>query len=248
MTVSKPCEIAGLSSRGSLRFLVLDGVLETLQLGFGKRQLSRCQLVQHCSHGPQVRPLIEDAVELFGRHVRQRAGQRHHQGDGLSRGDVDRGIDQLGQAKIQDLQLAVLGDAQVSRLEVAMDDAFTMRRFQSTGELSAQREDGCFWQRPVGQLFVEPGTGDVLRYQEVNAILLAEIKRGGDVGVAQLADGLGFLAEALAGSIIGERLDRKDLERDIAVKSLVVSAKDVALAAAADLLDDAVMTQAVARR
>ena len=47
----------------------------------------------------------------------------------------------LGQAKVENLGVPALGDEEVRGLDVAVDDAFAVRRVQRVGNLNAQRQD-----------------------------------------------------------------------------------------------------------
>src|SRR5580704_340114 len=67
-----------------------------------------------------------------------------------------------------------------------------------------------------------------------------------DVGVIQLGQCQGFLAELLARSFIGDRSGRKNFQSDISIELLVVCAIDFAHATSADLLDNTIMAELVA--
>ena len=46
----------------------------------------------------------------------------------------------LGQSEVEDLGMTALGDKNVGRLDVAMDDALGMRRVERIGNLDRQRQ------------------------------------------------------------------------------------------------------------
>jgi hypothetical protein len=71
--------------------------------------------------------------------------------DGRSAGHFRRagGGDQLRQPKIQNLHVPVFADEHVLRLQVAMDDAFLMRRSQAARNLAAVIDRFAQRQNPV---------------------------------------------------------------------------------------------------
>ena len=132
MTCSSPAETAGFSTLGCRWLPVLNGVAQFLNLRLGERQLAGRHLVEHRPSRPQV--------ACAGRRCRQIAPAPCRAAVPVSvmlmvmvssEASVLRGIEHFGQAEIEDLQGAILGDAQVSRLQVAMDDALAMRGFQA---------------------------------------------------------------------------------------------------------------------
>ncbi len=69
----------------------------------------------------------------------------------------ERGLERLGETEVEDLGLAVGGQPHVGRLEVAVDHAPFVRRFQSPGNLQRQGQRRCNGDRttsdPVGEVF-----------------------------------------------------------------------------------------------
>ena len=65
----------------------------------------------------------------------------------------------LGQPKVQDLELAVVIEADVARLQVAMNHVLAMRRFQTTHHLDAKLQHGLLRQRLFADLLVEASPG-----------------------------------------------------------------------------------------
>jgi hypothetical protein len=98
----KSCGNCGTHLVRRYRIIVLNGVAQFLDLGFGKRQLSRGHFVQHCTCRPKVGALIAYAAELFRRHIWDSAGQRHGDGYGLRRSHVTCWIEQLCKTEVED--------------------------------------------------------------------------------------------------------------------------------------------------
>ena len=97
-----------------------------------KGPLAREHLVQDCSEGKNVGPVVcRLAAHLFGRHIARRAQNRSRvraachgrRTGGFYR---DFGAGELGQAEIKDLDPPVFCDEEIFRLEVAVDDALVM--------------------------------------------------------------------------------------------------------------------------
>ena len=61
----------------------------------------------------------------------------------------------LRQSEVQDLGVAALGDEDVGRLDVAMDDAFGMRRIQRVGDLDRQRQQRLSLHRLPGDAVLQ---------------------------------------------------------------------------------------------
>ena len=71
-------------------------------------------------------------------------------------------------------------------------------------------------------------TGHVLHHQKADPLLRIKIVDGGDVGMVQLRQRQGFLAEMFARGIVGERLGRQYLDGDVAVEVFIAGAIDFA--------------------
>src|SRR5208282_5362473 len=99
----------------------------------------------------QVRAGVEfPAPHLFGRHVGDRAQHRSGAGEvglvhGLSCGYGFVGgaaRHYLGKPKVEDLGVAALGDEDVCRLDVAVNNAFGVGRVEGVGDFASQLKQG----------------------------------------------------------------------------------------------------------
>ena len=134
-----------------LRQFVVDlfGRLETVvndrvhQVNVGlafERQLAGRHLVEHDAERIDVAAMVGAlALRLFGRHVIWRTKRRADAGQ-LVRFALDGALfigKQLGQSEIENLGLAARCDDDVRGFDVAVDDAFGVRRGERVGDLQA---------------------------------------------------------------------------------------------------------------
>ena len=129
-------------TRGERRRIVVEDCVRGLD---GRVALEctapREHLVQDGPEAEQVRALIRGLTpDLLGRHVPDGAKNRALLGVRLRRGERLAGSQrhrrhQLGDAEVEDLQPSLLGDEEVLRLQVAMDDAFLVRSREALREL-----------------------------------------------------------------------------------------------------------------
>ena len=108
------------------------------------------------------------------------------------------GGDEAREAEVEDLHLAVVGDEDVGRLDVAMDDARAVRVREAVAhrerdlELARQRH-------PLGRAhpLLEIAPLEKLHGEIRQAFFLAEVVNGDDVAVRQLRGGTGLAEEAI---------------------------------------------------
>jgi hypothetical protein len=92
-----------------------------------------CKLIQHHARRPKVYARVCLFVpELLRGHVGQRARSSTRLGHTLRNNSLVRRFDALSKPEVQNLQPSPGHQPQVPRLQVAMDHAFAVRRFQST--------------------------------------------------------------------------------------------------------------------
>ena len=87
------------------------------------------------------------AASLLGRHVSHRANRRAGTGEVRFGGLGPRGLivltareRDLGEAEIEHLGVAALGDENVGRLDVTVHNAFGMRGVERVGDLDGERK------------------------------------------------------------------------------------------------------------
>ena len=208
-----------------------------------ERSLAREQLVEDRSEREDVGAVIDrESLYLLGRHV---AGGPHDR-PGL-RVARDRwrhlvarsvGLDPLGQAKVEDLHVAVPGDEKILRLQVTMDDALPVGCRETPGDL----------ERVVKSLLLRDRTGVELRAQRLaleklhhgvgDAVLVPEIVNGKDVLMRKRRDRLRLPLEP--GESVGIGCDglREYLDCDVPIQLPVPRPVDLPHATSAERRDD----------
>ena len=155
--------------------------------------------------------------------------------------------DDLGQTEIQNLGVPALGDKNVGRLDVAMNNALGMRGVESVGNLRLQaRATVSFSTGLPADVVLQGHAVQKFHGDECLAVLLANVVDGADVGMVQRGRGLGFALKTseclrVAGNFLGQ-----ELEGNEAMQPRVLSLVDHAHPAATELLDDAVMRNGLA--
>ena len=134
-------------------------------------------------------------------------------------------------AEVHDLHGARLGDHQVGRLQIAVDDAHAVR-VRERGEALHHQVGGALGRERTEALdhVLERLAADELHHHQPLPVVLEQLEDGGDAGMIEARDGDGFGAEA-PGDFRIVQLGVEDLDRDIAVEGVVEGAKDRAHAA-----------------
>ncbi len=127
-----------------------------------KRHVSGDHLVEHSAQTPYIRACIDvGSFRLFRRHVT--CGAYHSAGAGVDHcfsrrlgvGNRNRRAGQLGEAKIEQLDVAVAPDHDVLGLDVAMDDAGFMSCDEGAGGLDGNVQNLIEKQRAVADALAE---------------------------------------------------------------------------------------------
>jgi len=181
--------------------------------------------------------------QLLGRHVLERSD------DGLLLGEVPllgwciggAGLrlsrQDLGQAKIQELDPR-LRQHGVAGFQVTMDDAGSVRGFQSVGDLNPIFQSLIERERSFLQPLRERVSLDVLHDEVIDAVLLADVIKGADVRMIQLRDRFGLTLEArLALGAICEVLE-KNFDRHRPVEPSVLGFENLAHTSLANWRED----------
>ena len=166
------------------------------------------------------------ALDLFGRHVRQRAdegalrrvrswrGREHRErlpgsADGVLR---EAEIEQLGPGR---------GEHHVPRLQIAMDDAEPVRGLERVRDFNAEAEDLAQRQRAACQTGGQRLTLEQFEHQILDVVLAADVVQAADVRVVERGDGFGLTGEARAELGIRRQFRREDLQRHAAVQARI---------------------------
>ena len=128
-------------------------------------------------------------------------------------------FDEFCEAEVEDFDNAVVGNHNIRRLKVAMDNARGMGAAEAFCDLDGYSEGFIQAQALAGNAGVKGLPSHVLHYQEVEAVLLADIVNGDDVGMIQRRGGLGLLNETFLPAFLRETLGPENFQRDEPVEA-----------------------------
>jgi putative endopeptidase len=192
------------------------------------------------------------AARLLGRHVRR--GAEQHVRTGEVRGDRrrlraqrrrrrpgGRVFERLGEAEVEDLDVAVRRELHVRGLEVAVDDAALVGVLERLRDLQRDRQRFGDRDRSVREPLREILALDQLHREEAHAVGGVETVDRSDVRMVQRREQTGLALEA--GEALGVRGEQvgQDLDRDVAAQRGVGGAPHHAHPAFAERSDDAVV-------
>ena len=161
--------------------------------------------------------------------------------------DID-GVERLRQPEVQDLDRAVRTQLDVGGLQIAVNDAALVGRFQPFRNLFRDRQRLVDRNRArCAMRSCSVGSFDELQHERLNAIGVFETVNRRDVRMVQRGEDLRFAPEAREAIGIQREGRRPDLERDVAIEVGVARPVDLAHAAGADKLEDRVGTERIAR-
>ena len=189
---------------------------------------------------------------LLGRHVAGRAKHR----PGIRRGRdggtcvvIDAGARRfLGQAEIENLQMAVTEDEQVFRLEIAVDDPAGVGGVQPARDLRGHRHGPRDRHGPAVQRLPQRLPLEQLRDGVVHAVVIAEIVNGEDVRMGERGDRTRLALESRDPFGIGRHGLRQNLDGHVAAQGRVVRAIHLAHATGAKRRDHFVRAEPGAGR
>jgi hypothetical protein len=186
------------------------------------------------------------ASSLLRRHVHSRSRHHSHSRQGIfvrglvrCRQPIARN---LGQTEIQDLDLAIQSDKNVCRLDVAMNDAFGMQRFQRFRNLYRDVEyrfhfEGLACLHPLFEALAL----QLLHDDKGMAVVVLDIVDGADVRVVQAGRRPRFAFEAVQRLAVADHVVRDELQGHMPAEAKVFSLINNAHASATDFPDDAIV-------
>ena len=206
-----------------------------------ERARSRGELVQDDAEREDVGTLVDGfAFGLLRRHVMGRAKQDSHlRGDGRERPRLTGRTDELGQAEVEHLHVAVRPHHHVFRLDVAMDDCSRMRRHQRAGDLRRDRHGLTNRQSPAREPLSQRFALDEFGDDERAAVEIAEIVNHHDVRMIERGHGTGL--EVKPAQAISVDAARQQFERNVALEVRIVRLVDLPHATGAQPRDDAIV-------
>ena len=192
-----------------------------------ERNLAGQQVIHRAAQVEQVTPAVDIARRsLLGRHVSERT-------DGVAGGGRERRLTvrfhEGAQAEVDDLDLALLAENQVCRLDVAVDDPSVMGMAQAKGGLghvSGHLRGGERAALPE-QLFEVP-TGNILHDDIEEIADLIGVESADDVGMIKPAEQPHLPVKPADRARPGGNPRRDDLESDEAAHELVLGLEHTA--------------------
>ena len=152
-----------------------------------------------------------------------------------------RGVrDRLGQAEVEDLHGPVRRELDVGRFQIAVDDAFVMRRFERIGHLPGSGQRLIEGKRTAPNPCREVLALDQLHHERADLARLFESMNVRDVCVIEGRQRFGFAFEAREPIGIGRESLRQDLQRDVAIEVRIAGAIHLAHGAGAEWSEDRV--------
>ncbi len=142
--------------------------------------------------------------------------------------------------------MAALGDEDVGGLDVAVDDAFGVRRIEGVGNLNGEREQRVVLQRTSRHHVLQGQAIQKLHGDKALALVFANFVNGADVGMVERGGSTGLTAKALQRLRVLGHIVRQEFERDKTPKRGVLGLVHHAHSATAQLFYDAVVRDGLA--
>jgi hypothetical protein len=141
----------------------------------------------------------------------------------------------LGQAEVGDIDVFVLGDQNVARLDIAVDKPAPVRGVETGRGLSHDRDcpRGSEW-AVAAEEFAQIRPLDPAHRDVKHAVCFVGVVDRDDVRVIERGGQLRFAQEALAEALIVGKLRREQLERDLPVQAQMLCEIDAGHATPAE--------------
>jgi hypothetical protein len=170
------------------------------------------------------------AAPLFWAHVR---GRPDHAGRGRRRGRV--AAERAGDAEVRDHRVPAVADENVRRLDVAMHDPIRVRVVERGGDVAQDSQRTVHLQpAALRDELLHAAASHHAHRVERDAGPLADGEDRNDMRMIEPRRELGLTLEARVGVGVEDRIERENLQRDVAVERRLVRAVHDAHAAAAE--------------
>ena len=125
---------------------------------------------------------------------------------------------QLGESEVQHLGMAAIGNEDIGRLDVAMNDALLVRRVQRFGNVERNPQGLVGVQRIAVEHLEERVALHVLHHDVRTVAVLADFVHRADVGMVQSGSGARLAAKALQRGGVLDHVVRQEFQRHEAAK------------------------------
>src|SRR5208283_1135285 len=143
--------------------------------------------------------------------------------------------------EVENLGVTALGDKNINRIDIAMNDAVGVGGIEGIGNFDCQPKQGFEIQRSPTNTELQGQAIQKLHGDESLAVLLADVVDRANVGVVQSGRGLGFALKTSEGPrVMGDRVGQ-ELEGDKTMQARVFCLVDHTHSASAEFLDNAVV-------
>ena len=156
------------------------------------------------------------------------------------------GPEQLGDAEVQNLDRAIRPNLDVGWLQIAMDDAAFVSRFERVGELLRDAQRFAQWERSDVQAILQGLTVDQFEDEDGARLRVRDAVDRRDVWMVHRGQKPRFAVEACESLGIARKPLGQHLQRHVATQGAVVRAVHLSHAARANRREDFIRTQAVA--
>jgi hypothetical protein len=147
----------------------------------------------------------------------------------------------FGKTEVENLRVPALGDEDVCRLDVAVEDPLPVSGVQSVGDLDPELQDLRCRKRSSGEALPERLALEKLHGDEGTSFLLVHIVDRADVRMVQGGRGTRFAPHPLHRLAVFRKVFRQELQGNEAVQLVVFGPVDDPHPSDAELLEDAVV-------
>ncbi len=204
--------------------------------------------VENRAQGEDVRPLVHHlSLELFGGHVRRRTEDLPVRGQKIG---FEKGIEadrlrllprNLGEAEIQDFELALVRHHDVAGLEVAVGDAALMGGAHRICDGDGEVQEPPGLETLIRDHLRQGRALDVFHGEKRDAVRFLDRVDRDDVGVVERRNSLGLAAEPFESLGIGGHFRRQDLDGHLAVELGIAGKPHLTHSALTELAKDLVV-------
>ena len=237
----------GIDRRRRRRLPVHHRVQRGHNICTGERLFPRSHLIQHHAEREDIRSRVQRLIpRLFRGHIHRGSRQHTHSGQRifLRRTAVRRDVlvaYQLGQAKVEDLRAAVSSKEDIRRLDIAMNNAFGMRRDQRIRHLDRDLEQLLHLHGFAMQPLLQALPLQLLHDDEGVPVVIVDFVNRADVGMVQLRGRPRFPLKAVERLTIPNQVVRNELQSDMPAQAGVFGFIHYSHAAAAQFSQNAIV-------